>query len=55
MEIVLRKGAYKKGDLVVVVKFSEASNFDVKKLEWVPKLEELELIQSTRRKVIDEK
>ena len=53
MEVLLEKA--KSGDLLVVVRFTKDKNFNVEKLEWVPRLDELELIDAAKRKVIDTK
>ena len=51
MEVLLVKA--KSGDTLVVVRFSKDSNFDVEKLEWVPRLDELDLIMEAKKKIID--
>lgn len=47
MEIVLKKG--RRGGVLVVVKFTEDKNFNPVRLEWVPRLKELEEIDKVVR------
>ena len=54
MEVLLEK-AKKSGDLLVLVRFSKDTNFDPEKLEWYPRLDELELIDGAKKKIIENK
>ena len=47
MDIILKRG--KRGGVLVVVKFKGEKNFDPVRLEWVPRLRELEEIGNTLR------
>lgn len=52
MEIIVKKA--KSGDLLLGVRFEKDTNFDVEKLLWFPRLEELDLIDEAKRKIIGE-
>jgi hypothetical protein len=54
MELQIKEGC-KNGDLIVVVKFSEDKNFNVDKLEWVPRLRELDLLSKAREKLMEKR
>jgi len=43
----------KSGDVLVVIQFEEDSNFDVKKMQWVPRLKELDLILDAKKLIMD--
>ncbi|MDH5793773.1 MAG: hypothetical protein OEZ18_04325 [Candidatus Bathyarchaeota archaeon] len=45
MRIEIRRGS--RGNALMVVIFEQASNYDLEKHEWVPKLEEVGLIYRT--------
>jgi len=49
MKIEIRRGS--RGDPLMIVKFEKASNYDLIKHEWVPKLEELGLIHQTLKAI----
>ncbi len=51
MEVLLVKA--KSGDVLVVIRFKEDTNFDVGKLEWVPRLDELDLIMSAKKSIME--
>lgn len=53
MRIELKRGS--KGNLLVMVIFEEASNYNLQKHEWVPKLKEIELINDALEKVVEKK
>jgi len=50
MELFLKKA--KSGDVLVVIRFQKDTNFDVEKLEWVPRLDELELINDAKKAIM---
>ena len=53
MEVLIERG-YKKGDLIVVVRFDkEQKNFNAESLKWVPTYKELDLIMDTKRELMD--
>ena len=52
MKIEVKKGSRGADDLVVVVTFENATNYDMTKHEWVPKLKEVELINLILAKVL---
>lgn len=51
MEVLLVKA--KSGDVLVVVRFQADTNFDVEKLEWVPRLDELDLIMEAKHSIME--
>lgn len=53
MEVIL--GRYKSGDVMVMIRFEEDTNFNREKLEWIPRLAELELINKAMEKSVKEK
>jgi len=53
MEILLKKA--KSGDLLVLVRFRSGRNFNAEKLEWVPRLAEVDKIERAWRAVVEEK
>ena len=51
MEVVLKRA--RSGDVLVVVRFGEDSNFDKEKMEWCPRLDELDLVIDAKKMIID--
>ncbi len=46
MEIVVEKGS--KGNLMVVVRFGSAKNFNKERGEWIPRLSEIDLLSECK-------
>lgn len=46
MKFELRKGSRDKKDLILIVVFEKDTNYDLEKHEWVPRLKEVEAIQT---------
>ena len=53
MEILLKR--FKSGDLQVMVRFAKDTNFNVETLEWIPRLEELNLIIEAKDRIMEKK
>jgi hypothetical protein len=51
MEVLLKKA--KSGDLLVIIRFGKDSNFDVEKMEWCPRLDEMDLIWKARKMIME--
>ena len=50
MEVVLKRA--KSGDMLVLVRFKEDTNFDVEKLEWCPRIDELDILVEAKNKIM---
>ena len=53
MEVILKK-AERTGDLLAIVRFDEAKNFNPKNLTWCPTIAEIDLLNSAKSAIMED-